>query len=201
VSRCRVGLLAAALVLVVATPAFAQRGPVTKTTVALSAGATTSDLEGGVLIRNTSSRWGFIGGLTGTFRTSQNSMVALEAHYVQKGGADVARLEYIEIPFLFGALIPTMDDRLHFDFYTGIGLGFKVSCSADESAPTDDLCDRANGTEWTWPIGLAVLVRSASGKYFGLDGRYSIGISDAFDGTAARNRSWQFKALIGVPVG
>jgi hypothetical protein len=200
VSRYSVGLLVVALALVVATPAFAQRG-VSRTTLALSAGATTSDLEGGVIIRNTSSRWGFIGGLSGVFRTSQNSMVALEANYVQKGGANVARLDYIEIPFLFGAIIPTMDERLHFDFYTGIGLGFKVSCSADADPPVEDVCDRAKGTEWTWPIGLAVLVRSASGKYFGLDGRYSISISDAFEGTAARNRSWQFKALFGVPVG
>lgn len=196
-SRFRVSLLIAALALIVATPALGQQ----RMTLGFSAGATTSDLEGGVLIRNTASRWGFIGGVSGIFRTSQNSMVALEANYVQKGGADVARLDYIDIPLLLGLIIPTMDDRLHFDFYTGIGLGFKVSCSADDNAPAEDVCDRAKGTEWTWPIGLAALVRSASGKYFGLDARYSVSISDAFEGTAARNRSWQFKALFGVPVG
>ncbi|MCK5484506.1 MAG: hypothetical protein KAJ13_12410, partial [Gemmatimonadetes bacterium] len=162
---------------------------------------TTSDIEGGVT--NTPSQWGFIGGIFGTFRTSYNSMVGLEANYVQKGGQDLADLGYIDIPFIIGAVIPTDNDAVNFNFYTGIGLGIKVSCSEDESNTSviTDPCGRAKSTEWTWPLGLAFAVRSASGKYFGLDGRYSIGISDAFDGWAARNRSWQFKVLFGIPAG
>ena len=190
--------LAAAVTFASASPSLAQSS---KAGIAISAGATTSDIEGGVIVRNTSSRWGFIGGLTGFFRTSRNSSVALEVNYVQKGGRDVARLDYIDIPFLIGAVIPTDNDRLNFNFYTGIGLGIKVSCSPDEASPVPDLCDRTKGTEWSWPVGLAFVVRSQSGNFFGLDGRYSIGISDAFDTSAARNRSWQFKAFFGVPLG
>jgi len=195
----RTALLALALGLVAAAPAVGQRAP-GRAAIGFSAGAATSDMEGGAIIGNTPSRWGFIGGVSGVFRTSRNSSVALEVDYVQKGGGDVARLDYIEVPFLVGAIIPTDNDRLNFNFYTGIGIGFKVSCSAD-SGTIAGLCDRAKGTEWTWPVGLAFIVRSAGGKYFGLDGRYSIGISDALETSAARNRSWQFKALFGVPVG
>ena len=197
-NRFRVGLLVLALGLVVATPAAAQRS---KSMVGISAGATTSDIEGGFI--NTSSQWGFIGGIFATFRTSYNSMVGLEANYVQKGGKDLADLAYIDIPFIIGAVIPTDNDALNFNFYTGIGLGIKVSCSEAENNTTlvTNPCDSAKSTEWNWPLGLAFAIRSASGKYFGLDGRYSIGISDAFEGSSARNRSWQFKALFGIPAG
>lgn len=192
-------LMVLALGLVVATPAFGQRASRSRAMVGFSAGAATSDVEGGFI--NTSSRWGFIGGVFGVIRTSRNSMVGLEANYVQKGGQDLAKLDYIDIPFIIGAIIPTENDAINFNFYTGIGLGIKVSCSEDEGALLSDPCGRAKGTEWTWPIGLAFAVRNQSGKYFGLDGRYSIGISDAFEGSAARNRSWQFKALFGIPAG
>jgi hypothetical protein len=186
-NRFKICLLVLALGLVVATPASAQRS---RSMVGISAGATTSDIEGGFI--NTSSQWGFIGGIFGT---------CLEANYVQKGGKDVADLSYIDIPFIVGAVIPTDNDGINFNFYTGIGLGIKVSCSEDEGSSISDPCGRAKGTEWNWPVGLAFAIRTASGKYFGLDGRYSIGISDAFEGSAARNRSWQFKALFGIPAG
>ncbi len=200
-SRFKACFMALALGLVVATPAFGQRASRSRAMVGISAGAATSDIEGG--FTNTSSRWGFIGGVFGMIRTSRNSMVGLEANYVQKGGKDLARVDYIDIPFLIGAIIPTDNDAINFNFYTGIGLGIKVSCSEDENNTSliRDPCDDAKGTEWTWPIGLAFAVRNQNGKYFGLDGRYSIGISDAFDGSTARNRSWQFKALFGIPAG
>jgi len=195
-SRFKVSLLVLALSLVAATPASAQRS---RSMVGISAGATSSDIEGGFI--NTSSQWGFIGGIFGTFRANRNSMIGLEANYVQKGGKGLADLGYIDIPFIVGAVIPTENDALNFNFYTGIGFGIKVSCSLDEDSSFPSACDQAKGTEWTWPLGLAFAVRTESGKYFGLDGRYSIGISDAFEGSSARNRGWQFKALFGIPAG
>lgn len=186
--------------LVTATPAYGQRATSNRGAVGLSAGATTSDLEGGLI--NTSSRWGFIGGVWGAYRTSRNSTISLEVNYAQKGGKDLARLDYIDIPLLVGGVIPTDNDRLNFTFYTGIGFGIKVTCSEDTNNQLiTGPCDRAKGTEWTWPVGLAFIVRSAGGRYFGLDGRYSIGLSDTFDNSASRNRSWQFKALVGFPAG
>jgi len=191
--RWGIGLAA---LLVLATPASAQ---IRRAAVGVTAGATTGDLQGGFL--NTDARWGFIGGVFGAVRTSRNSTLGLEVNYAQKGGQDLARLDYIDIPLTVGAVIPTDNDRINFSFYTGIGLGIKVSCSEDAVSLISSPCDRAKGTEWTWPIGLAFLARSGSGRYFGLDARYSLGISDAFESSAARNRSWQFRALVGMPVG
>jgi len=194
-NRMGIGALLLAASLVVATPAMGQsrRG-----TAGVTAGATLGDLQGGVV--NTSSRWGFTGGVFGNFRTSRNSTIGLQVNYSQKGGKDLARLDYIEIPFLVGAVIPTDNDRINFNLYTGIGLAFKVSCSTDEGV-TSVSCDNAKSTEWAWPIGLGMGVKNANGGMIGLDARYSIGISDAFDGSVARNRSWQFRAFYGVPVG
>ena len=73
-NRFKICLLVLALGLVVATPASAQRS---RSMVGISAGATTSDIEGGFI--NTSSQWGFIGGIFGTFRANRNSMIGLEA--------------------------------------------------------------------------------------------------------------------------
>ena len=75
-SRFKVCLMALSLGLVVATPAFGQRASRSRAMVGISAGAATSDIEGGFI--NTSSRWGFIGGVFGVIRTSRNSMVGLE---------------------------------------------------------------------------------------------------------------------------
>jgi hypothetical protein len=188
--------LVLALSLVVATPALAQRS---RSMIGISAGATSSDIEGGLV--NTNSRWGFIGGVFGSIRTSRNSVVGLEVNYAQKGGKDFTRIDYIDIPFLIGAVIPTDNDDLNFNFYTGIGFGIKVSCSEDEAGASFVDCDDVKGTEWSWPIGLAFAVRNQSGKYFGLDGRYSLGLSDTFENAPQRNRSWQFKALFGIPAG
>ena len=190
-----VGAVLLAACLVVATPAYGQRS---KTMLGLSAGATLTDLEGGLV--NTSSRWGFTGGAFGIFRTSRNSMVGLEVNYSQKGGKDLARLDYIEIPFVVGAIIPTDNDRINFNYYTGISLAFKVSCSVEDGVVFVN-CNDVNSTEWAWPIGLGMAIRSENGNMIGLDARYSLGISDAFKSSIARNRSWQFRLYYGFAVG
>jgi hypothetical protein len=196
--RWRSGLLAVALGLTAATPAMGQNA---RTLIGVSAGAAASELEGGIV--NTGARWGFMGGVFGLFRTSRNSVVGLELNYAQKGGKDLARLDYLDIPLTVGVVLPTGNDAVNFNFYTGIGFGFKLGCTGDDPALPEDgpaRCTGARSTEWTWPLGLAVALRTAGGKYFGLDGRYSIGISDAFEGSAARNRAWQLRALFAVPV-
>ena len=186
-------LLAASLMITTPASAQSQRGM-----VGLTAGATLTDLNGGFV--NTSSRWGFTGGLFGAFKTSRNSLIKIEANYTQKGGKDFARLDYIEIPFLVGAIIPTDNDRINFNFYTGISLAFKVSCSIDEGVILVS-CDGANSTEWAWPIGLGMGVKNATGGMIGLDARYSLGLSDAFSQSVANNRSWQFRLYYGFPIG
>jgi len=199
-SRIKIGSIVLVLAFVVATPAFGQQS---RKMVGFSVGATSGDLQGGLV--NTDARWGFTGGVFGAVRTSRNSVVGIEVNYVQKGGKDLARLDYIEIPFLVGALAE--NDKVKFNFYTGIGLAFKVGCSLDEQEPiavplgVSADCDDANSTEWAWPIGIGLAVRNANGGLIGLDTRYSVGLSDTFKGSAVRNRSWQFRLYYGVPMG
>jgi hypothetical protein len=40
----------------------------------------------------------------------------------------------------------------------------------------------------------------ASGKFVGLDIRYDVPISDAFETSIAKNRTWVFKAVFGLPI-
>ena len=193
--RWSVGFVILAACLVVATPAYGQRA---KGIAGVSAGATLGDLQGGLI--NTSSRWGFTGGVFGNIRTSRNSTIGLQVNYTQKGGKDLARLDYLEIPFLVGAVIPTDNDRINFNFYTGISFAFKVSCSVEEGVVSVS-CNDAKSTEWAWPIGLGMGIMNASGGMIGIDVRYSLGLSDTFENSVTRNRSWQFRLFYGVPVG
>jgi hypothetical protein len=158
----------------------------------LSGGATSGDLQGGVT--NTASRWG---GMAGAFVGYRNwyTIGVLEANWVQKGG-DSTRIDYIEVPLLIGGGTQTQSGIL-FRLYTGIGLGFSISCNSTSTSELQD-CDRKNSTEWTWPLGLLVGKTFGDGPTFGAaDVRYSLGLSDTFENSQASNRSWQFRLLIG----
>lgn len=165
----------------------------------ISAGATVSDIEGGAF--NAEPLWGFTGGLFGAVRASQNLVFELEVNYVQKGGAEGpdVRLGYIEVPLLFDALLPLQDDRIHFNLFTGIAFGIRVSCS-ERSELVLLSCDDARSTEWSWPLGLALGFKSANGNMIGIDVRTSFGLSDTFSTSTARNRSLQFRLFYGVPL-
>ena len=160
---------------------------------ALLGGATLSDLDGA--LHTAASRWGYTAGVAvgvNTWRTA----VALEGNWIQKGAEDV-RLDYIEVPLTFGAVVlmgreGTMRGRI----YTGISAAFKVGCSSDIAD-----CDRAEGTEWGWPFGIQVGTSRANGSFVGLDVRYSFPLSDAFEGTDVSNRTWQFRLMLGKSLG
>jgi len=136
-----------------------------------------------------------MGGLFAGFRTSRNSVGQLEANYVQKGGDGVS-LDYIEIPFTAGAVLPLGQSGARVRLYTGIGLGFKVSCDSSDIRLN---CNLARGTEWTWPFGIS-LGKTSQSLYYAIDARYSIPLSDAFDSHIAANYSWQFRLFLGKPI-
>ena len=160
--------------------------------VAISGGATVGDLCCGV---NTSSRWGGTAGIAAGIRNWNHVVFNLEANWVQKGGADT-RLDYIEVPFLVGGTYGT-GSGIRTRAYTGIGIGFPISCSA----PTAATCDDKKSPEWAWPIGLQFGKWTPSGTFFALDVRYSIGLSRAFDTISTSNRSWQFRLFVGRRLG
>lgn len=186
----------AAMLLVTAAPGHAQRA---KTLVGAIGGATTSDI---CCTRNTASRWGGTAGLFAAFRASRQTVVSLEALWTQKGG-DPVRLDYVEFPLMFGASMPTGNGDWRVRLYTGIGIGFKLSCNSSDSSEflTFD-CDNSNSTEWTWPFGMMFSHINPNGSMFGFDIRYSYGLSDTFSNlSSSHNRTWYFRLMYGLPVG
>jgi hypothetical protein len=190
--RNRVLVLTVVFSLLVASPVLAQRAGAMFGGV--SGGATVGDLFGGSV--NTDSRWGGTAGLFTGWRASRNSVATLEANWVQKGG-EGTRLDYIEIPLLVGGVVPAYSGDLRFRAYIGIDLAFRIGCSS-ESTRLD--CDRAKSPEWSMPFGLMFGRWQDNGRFFALDVRYSLGLSDAFETSVAYNRSWQFRLFIGGPL-
>lgn len=158
---------------------------------AIIGGAMLSDISD--YYTSTDSRWGFTGGLLVGMNHGRTAS-ALEALYVQKGG-DEAGLDYIEVPLTFGAAIPVSQGSGRIRFYGGVAAAFKVSCDAP-----DFVCDEAKGTEWTLPFGIQ-FARVAGTRFFGLDVRYALPLSDAFDNIAAANRAWYFRLFFGRALG
>ncbi len=155
-------------------------------------GATYSELRGGLV--DTDWRWGGTAGLFSAWRPQTNTVVSIEASWIQKGGEDV-RLDYIEIPFLIGGALGAAEGKVRARVYTGAAVAFKIGCSSDTTSAS---CDVARSPEWSWPIGLTI-TRWGSRGFIGLDVRYSVGLNDTFETSAARNRSWQFRMLFGKP--
>jgi hypothetical protein len=187
----RVGRVVFFATLVLASAAWAQ-GPGT-TFGAIAGGATLSDM-GGDFGGTSRSRWGGTAGLLLGYNAWRTA-VTLEANWTQKGGGDT-RLDYIELPLTIGAVAVTGDGAMRARIYSGISLGFKVSCSSE-----DVPCDDASGTDWGWPFGLQVARTTETGSFFGLDVRYSVALSDAFDALDVYNRPWQFRLMFGKLLG
>jgi hypothetical protein len=161
-----------------------------RTSFGITGGATVGDLYGGGI--NTDSRWGATVGLTAGIRSFNYTVTQLEVSWIQKGG-DGARLDYIEVPLLFGGVAQTASGRGG-RLYSGIGVSFPIGCSLDE-APNFS-CDGQN-IEWTWPIGLQMGQWLQGGRMVALDVRYSLSLTDAFENAFPQNRSWQFRLIIG----
>ncbi len=195
--RYPVIFLAAFLCLMVSSPAAAQRGG--QKMIGIQGGATTSDLFGGGV--NTNSRWGGTAGIVTAFRASRNTVVSLEGNWVQMGGkaaggVDDTRLDYIEVPLLFGGVYPAGNGDIRLRLYSGIAIQFKVSCKSDVGN-----CDRTNSPIFAWPLGFMVGRYTESGTFVALDVRYSWGLSDAFNNSFVYNRSWQFRLILGKAMG
>lgn len=157
----------------------------------VTAGAMLSDISN----YNTSadSRWGFTGGLFVGMNNGRTA-TAIEALYVQKGATDVG-LDYIEIPLTFGAAIPVAQGSGRVRVYGGIAAAFKISCDA-----SDIICDDAEGAEFSLPFGVQ-FAKVMDDRFFGIDIRYGLALSDAFETVEASNRPWYFRLFFGKALG
>jgi len=115
------------------------------------------------------------------------------------------KLEYIEIPLTIGYV--QRFSGWESSLYVGLALSFQISCklqgvasgSAEDCGDVQSFPEKKT-TDWSIPFGFAFL-RDLGGSLLGIDVRYMLGLSDIFENTGIRNRSWQFTARWAVPVG
>jgi hypothetical protein len=183
-------VLAALLTAVVAGSSDAQ---VARRYGGITGGATYSSLTnyGGV---DTDWRWGGTAGLFGGVTTFDYSFVEFAPSWIQQGGGD-AGLDYIEFPLLIGGLVPIGNRDALFRMYAGVGINVKLSCAEGVD------CDAVSSTAWTLPVGISFAKAVGNGRFIGIDGRYYLGLSDAFDVTDVTQRTWRFGAFFGFPLG
>lgn len=202
-------VIALALVFVFAPLAEAQDSPIR---LGLTGGAVTSSV-GGDYYSVGNWKWGGMAGAFGQYHVARQTYVGLDAFWVQKGGSKVGfsqgstqdlNLEYIEVPLTIGYVNRWGDWES--SLYIGIALAFQISCKVQptgSSSSTD--CDDAvapdkKTTDWSIPFGFAFM-RNLGGSLLGLDIRYDWGLSDIFENSNVRNRSWQFSLKWAVPMG
>ena len=173
--------------ILVATPALAQRQ-----FIGLTGGATLSDFGN----TTSGSRWGGTAGITAGFRNYNWSVINLEATWTQRGDENV-RLDYIDVPLLIGGVARAGGD-VRTRFYAGIDVAFKIGCNASTVRYS---CDNAKGTQWFLPFGVMIGRWKQGSTYIGIDVRYLLGLSDAFELSTVWSRGWQFKVNIGKSVG
>ena len=153
------------------------------------------------------SKTGFVGGAFAQFGIGSPFFIQPEVLYSQKGTKedDVSlAADYLEIPVLFGAAFPLSNSALKPMVFAGPAVGFVLSCDEDGF----DCKDEIKSTDFSLVFG-AGLEYALSRVVLFFDGRYNLGLTNVseieevigeFD-ISAKNRTWQFMAGVGFPVG
>jgi hypothetical protein len=202
--------VALALVLAFAPRTEAQTSPLR---LGLTGGATTSSV-GGSSVTLGNWKWGGVAGAFGQYFISRETYIGLDANWVQKGGSKVAlaggeaqdlNLEYIELPLTIG--YAQRFSGWESNLYIGLAIAFQISCQTQGTVSNSTVdCDDASGlarkktTDFSIPFGFG-FNRNLGGSLLGLDIRYLLGLSDIFENSNIKNRSWQFTAKWAVPIG
>lgn len=184
--------LAGAWALGAVPSAHAQYSLGTPGFLGIAGGATLTDLGG--VGNSSTSRWGGMAGLLLGRRTSTGTAGMLEVNWSQQGGGDT-RLEYVSIPLTFGAITGRGMTRAR--PYIGVSIDLKSGCSS----PVPGECNAASGSQWALPLGFTVGRVTTAGTFVGVDVRYAVPLSHAFDNSAVVNRSWQFRLVLAKPSG
>jgi len=191
-------VLATALVgLLSAAPATAQEGG--SIFLGLAAGGSYSGLRGDFVSDPDVQRnykWGFAGGATFEAFVKRNAFsIKVEALYTQKGTGGIPQglnnvdlnLAYIEVPVMLNGSVP-LSYKWTVAFYTGISVGFNLSCdlkSSDGSSiscsDSEDVDPKSTDIGWPFGLGIAYWPSGRTGNYLSFDVRYVYGISNAFE--------------------
>jgi hypothetical protein len=104
---------------------------------------------------------------------------------------------------LFGAAFPLSNSALKPMVFAGPALGINLSCDDDGF----DCGDEIKSTDFSLVFGGRIEYALSSITLY-LDGRYNLGLTDVVDveetelfDLSAKNRTWQFMAGVGFPVG
>ena len=152
------------------------------------------------------SRTGFVGGAFAQFGLGSPWFIQPELLYSSKGfkvDSETLSLSYFEIPVLFGAAFPLSNSDLKPMVFAGPSVAFKLSCDAEGF----DCGDSIKSFDFALVFGAGIQYSLESISLF-LDGRYGLGLADVGDDAdlsyfdvAAKNRTWQFMAGVGFPIG
>lgn len=165
-------------------------------------------------------RTGFVGGGFATFGIGETFFVQPEVLYSMKGAkgdfeeGDVTfKLDYIEVPVLFGARFPIADSPFEPRVFAGPTVGFEMNCEIDGeqggvSATID--CDEFGLDTKSIDLGVAFgagLAYAMERFSIIVDGRYDLGLTNLNDSDNVeddgdvKNRAWQFMAGFAIPIG
>lgn len=209
-----------AVALVTAAPALAQRTAIPRgRSAGIAGGITITRLSG--YINTVEDRTGPFIGVYGARDISDNFGLQLEVNWVRKGGKGILpapvsehlwdmRIDYLEIPLTVNYLRDFSEDW-GFGAYTGIGIGFALSCRADIGsgpgpAPCEDTVLGSTNTDWTIPFGAKIGRNFSGGSSLYLDVRYALGLSNVTDFVAGgvqrelKNRAWEIIVRWGYPM-
>jgi hypothetical protein len=180
----------AVLTIAVAAAAAPVDGQVQGKLFGLTGGATLTNLSG----VSSDWLWSPTVGVYAGVQTWSFTIVNLEVNYARRG-IEAANTSHVEIPVLFGGVVRRGNVRIR--GYTGLRLGFEVSCNDDDSFSTNLVCDRSNSTQWAWPFGVQIGRTNANGTTIAFDARYAWGISDAYRSGSWWHQGWEFKVVLG----
>lgn len=155
-------------------------------TFGFRAGLNVADVYGEEVLDDTSPRLGLAAGVFASFPVSPSVSIQPEVLYSMKGSrrqvgnADLTNaVDYIEVPLLVQYAAPVTSSGLMLGAYVGPYAAFKINESTefDQNGGAGNIQnDLFAGTDFGAVGGLTV----GAGP-FALDGRYTLGLSDAYD--------------------
>jgi hypothetical protein len=197
-SRVRASILALTFAAIVTVPSIAAAQD--NAVVGVKAGVNFAKLkfsdDQGLELKN---KVGAVAGLFVSKAINDNVGIRAEGLFSQKGAKVEAfgesgkfKVNYFDVPVLltFG---PSSGSDMHFNFFTGPQLSFKLKAESEFGGETQDEGDSVKGTDFGWVVGVGL----ASGR-FSADARYALGLSNInkdADGTV-KNRT--FSVMVGV---
>lgn len=149
------------------------------------------------------SRTGFVGGVFANLGLGEMWFIQPEVLYAAKGASfegETLAVDYLEVPVLFGAAFPISNSAFKPMLFAGPSVAFKLSC--DDSG--FDCSDDVKAVDFGLVFGGGIQYALESLTLF-FDARYDLGLTDVNDDETelieAKNRSWQFMAGLGFPLG